>query len=119
MSDDRIALAEASIEEALNPGADERRETEERDRKRRIAQRKAFLIQTMQHPEGRLWLKETLDRFHAFETRLAAVNGFARDDLGTFLMLGEQRCGWAIWEQLDEADPVLASRIRRGERLEP
>jgi hypothetical protein len=110
----RIAAAEASIESVLDPGAAGRREEEDRDRLRAKAERRAFLTHMMQHPIGRVWLKEMLERFHAFETRFASVNGMARDVEGTWLLAGEQRCGWWLWEQLDEADPVVASRLRRG-----
>lgn len=111
-----MAIAEAAIEETVDPGAAGRREEAAREHQRIKEQRRAFLIQMMQHPEGRVWLKEVLDRFHAFETRFASVNGMARDVEGTWLMAGEQRCGWWLWEQLDEADPVVASRVRRGNR---
>ena len=116
MSDheERIAVAEASIEATLDPTAQARRDEVDRERKRARETRRAFLIQMMQHPDGRVWLKEMLDQFHAFETRFAAVNGMARDVEGTWLLAGEQRCGWWIWQQLDEADPVVASRLRRG-----
>jgi hypothetical protein len=110
----RIATAEAAIEQTLDPTAQQRREDADRDQKRRKEARRAFLIQMMQHPEGRVWLKELLDKFHAFETRFASVNGMANHAEGTWLMAGEQRCGWWLWEQLDDADPVVASRVRRG-----
>lgn len=118
MSDDpfdaRVEQAEASIEAITDPGAAERRRESDRDRLRAKAQRRAWLIGMMQHPEGRVWLKEVLDRFHTFETRLAATPGGMSDIPGTFMMAGEQRSGWWLWEQLDEADPVIASRLRRG-----
>lgn len=119
MSDDRdfAHLADTSIEDALDPGAAERREDEDRGRKRQHERRRQWLIQIMQHPEGRIWLKEVLDEFHAFETRFAAVNGLAPDQYGTWFRAGVQQCGWKLWEQFDEADPVTASRIRRGENL--
>ena len=112
--EERIATAEAAIEQTLDPSAAGRREEDNRERQRAKERRRAFLIQLMQHPEGRVWLKEMLDKFHAFETRFASVNGMARDVEGTWLMAGEQRSGWWLWEQLDEADPVVASRLRRG-----
>ena len=77
--EDRVAAAEASIEGALDPGAQSRRDEDDRVRRRASEQRQAFLIQMMQHPVGRVVLKEMLDRFHAFETRFASVNGMARD----------------------------------------
>jgi hypothetical protein len=110
----RAAAAEASIESVMDPGAQARREEDDRSRKRAKAERQAFLIGMMQHPVGRIWVKEVLDRFHAFDTRFASVNGLARDVEGTWLLAGEQRCGWWLWEQFDEADPVQASRLRRG-----
>ena len=112
--EDKIALADAAIEQALDPEAAARREEDNRQRRVAEERRRAFLIQMMQHPEGRLWLKEMLERWHAFETRFASVNGFARDVEGTWLLAGEQRCGWDLWDQLDKADPVQASRLRRG-----
>jgi hypothetical protein len=112
--DDRIALAEAAIEQTLDPEAAARREEDARKREIAKDQRRAFLTAIMQHPEGRLWLKELLDKWHAFETRFASVNGMARDVEGTWLLAGVQRCGWQLWEELDEADPLLASRVRRG-----
>jgi hypothetical protein len=111
---ERAAMAEASIEGIMDPGAAERRDEEDRGRLRVKAERKAFIIGLMQHPVGRVWLKEKLDQMHAFETRFASVNGMARDEAGTWLLAGEQRCGWALWCELDDADPVLASRLRRG-----
>jgi hypothetical protein len=113
LSDGRAVLADVSIEDALDPGARARREDEERERDRRLARRRQFLVQLMQNPEGRLWIKELLEAFHAFETRVALPG----DIPGTFLFLGVQKAGWQIWEHFDDADPVLASRIRRGERL--
>jgi hypothetical protein len=110
----RIALAEASIEAALDPLAAQRAADDERDRKRADGERKAFLVGLMQNPIGRAWLKELLDEFHAFETRFASVNGYARDEMGTWVLAGEQRCGWKLWTMLDEADPISASRLRRG-----
>lgn len=116
MSDysDRAAEADLAIEGVLDPQAAQRRQDEDRDRLRAVAARKAWLIAMMQHPEGRKWLKEVLDHHHTFELRFASVNGFARDIEGTWAMAGEQRAGWWIWQQLDDADPVIASRLRRG-----
>lgn len=111
---DRIAAAEVAIESVLDPEAASRREEEDRQNLRTKEQERAFLIQMMQHPVGRTWLKKMLDRFHTFETRFASVNGMARDIEGTWLLAGEQRSGWWIWEQLDEADPVQANRLRRS-----
>lgn len=110
----RADEADLAIEQVLDPGAAARRDDEDRTRLRAKEQRRVFLVNLMTIPEGRLWLKEMLDRFHAFETRFAATPGGMRDDAGTWLMAGEQRCGWWLWEQLDEADPVIASRLRRG-----
>ena len=110
----RVAAADAAIEDVLDPGAAAAREEQNREHERARQQRRAFLMQTMQHPEGRKWLKEMLDRFHTFEARMASVNGMAPDPMGTMLLAGEQRCGWWIWEQLDDADPVVASRLRRN-----
>ena len=116
MSDERFfARAEEAamaVENLLDPGAGERREGEDRARARRLAQRKAFLIATMQNPEGRVWLKELLAEFHAFEARFATVPGER-----TFFFAGEQRCGWHLWQMLDAADPVVASRLRRDDAL--
>lgn len=111
---ERAQEAELATERILDPGAAERRQEEDRDRLRAKAQRKAWLIGMMQHPEGRLWLKEVLDRFHTFETRFASVNGVADHPAGTWMFAGEQKSGWWLWEQLDDADPVIASRLRRG-----
>jgi hypothetical protein len=110
----RMAVAEAAIEETLDPGAAARREEAAREHDRTKERRRAFLIQMMQHPEGRLWLREVLERFHTFELRLATTPGGMRDDVGTMMLMKEQACGWWLWEQLDEADPVVASRVRRG-----
>ena len=117
MSDERGRVADTSIEEVLDPGAAQRREEEAREHAGIRARRQAWLKQIMQHPEGRVWLKELLDEMHAFETRFASVNGLAPDPYGSWFLAGQQKCGWKLWEQFDEADPVLASRIRRGENL--
>jgi hypothetical protein len=109
-----VPPTETSIEAILDPTAPIQREDDDRARARAKAQRRTFLIGLMQHPEGRVWLKELLDRCHTFETRFASINGYARDDMGTWLMAGEQKVGWSLWEELDDADPVVASRLRRG-----
>jgi len=110
----RVEEAELAIEGMLEPEAARQRQDEDRDRLRAKAARQAWLVGMMQHPEGRKWLKEVLDHFHTFELRFATTQGGQRDDLGTFTLAGEQRSGWWLWQQLDEADPVIASRLRRG-----
>ena len=110
----RVREAELAIEGVLEPEAAQRRQDEDRDRLRARADRRAWLIGAMQHPEGRRWLKEVLDHHHTFELRFAATLAGMRDVEGMWIMAGEQRAGWWIWEQLDEADPVIASRLRRG-----
>lgn len=75
-----------------------------------------LLVRLLSDPDTRQWLWEILDASHCFEARIAAVNGYAPDPIGTWLMAGEQKVGWWIWEQLDEAAPMLASQMRREHR---
>jgi hypothetical protein len=109
-----VTGADLALEAVLDPQGVQDREENDRDRKREAAARRTWLINSMQHPEGRKWFKELIDRTRAFETRFASINGYARDDMGTWFLAGQQKVGWGVWEELDEADPVLASRLRRG-----
>jgi hypothetical protein len=108
VSDERN-LDDFSVRDHLNP-TERERETEEALAERRAKEmRRAFLVHAMQHQHGRLWLKEVLDRLHTFDTKFANVTGER-----TWFFAGEQKAGWDIWADLDEADPVLASALRRG-----
>jgi hypothetical protein len=114
LSDDRRSDLDVAIEDVVRPGDRQKREDAERAAKRRIEERRKFLVQLMQNPEGRIWIKELLEAFHTFETRIPAFTG---DIPATFQYLGVQLAGWQLWQHFDDADPVLASRIRRGERM--
>lgn len=79
----------------------------------RRARRQNFLQRLMSDSDGREWIWEILTRCSTFSIMHAeSTNGYP-DPLATQYASGLWRAGWAIWCELDDAVPELASRMRR------
>ncbi len=89
-----------------------RRAEAQKEHDRKGERRRLLLQQLLADQEGRDWLWELLTDCHAFETRFAST-GASPDPNGTFFYAGQQWAGWHLWTQLDNADPALASQMRR------
>lgn len=95
-----------------DPDAPAQRSEEQKALDKAKEERRLLLIGLLGDENIRQWLWEIIDQGHAFEVRIAST-GYSPDPIGTWLMAGEQRLAWWIWEQLDEASPELAGLMRR------
>jgi hypothetical protein len=112
MSDER-----SEYEQVYDPEGPHERTEAEIEAEKRAEDRRMLLIRLLSDQDIRQWLWEVvIDAGHAFETRMGSVGGYAHDPIGTWLMAGEQKLAWWIWEQLDAASPDLASLMRREHR---
>lgn len=99
----------------LDPDGAGRVAAEKLEADRQAEKRRQLLRRLLGDAEVRAFIREFLDDCHAFEPRFAST-GYSPDPYGTFLYAGEQKAGWHLWAQLDEAAPELASLMRREDR---
>lgn len=119
MSDDKRIAAELSASERIRDfdGADAARQQEaEKDDAIRRERRARFFKRLLTDADGREWVWSLLSRFHAFDVvHAAGPTGFP-DPQATAHYGGLHAAGWAIWCELDDAEPDLCSLMRREHR---
>lgn len=108
-----FAEANSEFEEAYEPDAAEKRAAAEKEAAQKALARKNFLTALMSRPEARAWLWEILDEFDTFRPRFGITPAGFPDPQGSWYRAGMRDAGWWLWTQLDDADPDLASMMRR------
>lgn len=101
------------FERTFDPEAETERQKAERETERLARQRKELLAALLANPEIRDWLWELISEFDAFRKRFGITPSGFPDSLGTAYRDGWRDAGWYLWTQLDDADPDLASLMRR------
>ena len=90
---------------------DDREAQRIRDEKHEL--RLAGLRRCMEQAWFREWLMEKLLAFNTFGQTFAVTPGGFPDPHSTFYHAGMKAAGWALWEELDNLSPELASTMRR------
>ncbi len=85
----------------------------EKERKERAELRQAFLRAMLQNELFREWLMEQLEHMGTFANSFGAGPTGFPDHMATQFQLGMKAAGWHLWTMFDDAEPELASLMRR------
>lgn len=100
----------------------ERPSLEQEAEQARVAQEQAqlrrhFMLDLMARPLFREWLMAKIMAFDAFGMPFGVGPTGFPDPQATFFKMGIKAAGWALWEEIDNLSPELASLMRREAAL--
>lgn len=75
--------------------------------------RRAFMLDLMGRPLFREWLMAKLTALNTFGNTFAASPAGVPDPYATWFHAGMKAAGWALWEEVDDLAPEMASLMRR------
>jgi hypothetical protein len=81
--------------------------------------RQNFLKGLMSSADFREWLWEVLVSFGTFENAFGAGPTGFPDPMATQFQLGQKAAGWHLFTTFDNADPEMASKMRRDATAPP